>query len=486
MNDDRPIERLLRRYAKKRREEAAAPLELHRATRRLLHGEVARQFPKTGAERHDYPGGWFAALRRRWLYTTAAVSAVLTAAVVFVIPNRPTRLAMKETELAQAHHEVAPAMARDKDLAAGERARTANLSDAIPTPTAAPALEPSPSPPPWATRAAPKSYSSGFERQPELGANTASSEFRRLNEKSTPATRGPTPLESVQPSPAQDRFREKAPQPAAAPEEYASVVSAARVGVEASATLPVTTLATSPVAGANPPAGRTSPSSVSAFADSKSGTITGQSPDTLSGVSLANESRAAQSPRTFNVAHQGEKSPVITQAFTSRALTQSVKVAAKISPVHPVLANFQIEQTGEELRVIDSDGSTYLGEVNSVPVTFEGERQGQLRFQREVNLAGRPTAAAPASTQQSAPDYFYRVAGTNRTLNQQVVFTWNLTPLTNPLTQSKTKARGDVVNQSNLGAPQQIQMRLQNSAIRGRAQINATKEIEINAVPVTR
>src|ERR1035441_9926711 len=41
---ERPIEKLLRDAAKKRRDEAGAPLELHPATRRLLQGEAARKF----------------------------------------------------------------------------------------------------------------------------------------------------------------------------------------------------------------------------------------------------------------------------------------------------------------------------------------------------------------------------------------------------------------------------------------------------------
>ena len=39
---ERDIEKTLRAYAKKRREEAGAPAEMHPATRRLLQGEVAR------------------------------------------------------------------------------------------------------------------------------------------------------------------------------------------------------------------------------------------------------------------------------------------------------------------------------------------------------------------------------------------------------------------------------------------------------------
>src|SRR4051812_49342213 len=43
---ERDIEKTLKAYADKRREEAGAPLELHPATRRLLLGEAARAGPK--------------------------------------------------------------------------------------------------------------------------------------------------------------------------------------------------------------------------------------------------------------------------------------------------------------------------------------------------------------------------------------------------------------------------------------------------------
>src|SRR5664280_1818889 len=43
---ERPIEKLLRAAAKKRRDEAGARLELHPATRRLLQGEVGRTYAK--------------------------------------------------------------------------------------------------------------------------------------------------------------------------------------------------------------------------------------------------------------------------------------------------------------------------------------------------------------------------------------------------------------------------------------------------------
>ena len=82
MNDERPIEKLLRRFAQKRRDEAGTPKELHPANRRLLQAEVARQFPK--AQRRE---GWWAGLslllNRKLAYAMALVAVIGVA--VFVI-----------------------------------------------------------------------------------------------------------------------------------------------------------------------------------------------------------------------------------------------------------------------------------------------------------------------------------------------------------------------------------------------------------------
>ena len=75
------------------------------------------------------------------------------------------------------------------------------------------------------------------------------------------------------------------------------------------------------------------------------------------------------------------------------------------------------------------------------------------------------------------------VAGTNRTLNQQVVFTWNFIAPTNAPGQSPTPALG-VLNQSSLNNTQQFPGLYNNSGIIGRAQINSGKEIEVRATPV--
>src|SRR5712675_2417345 len=50
LEPERPIEKLLRAFAKKRRAKAETSFELHPTTRRLLQSEVARRFPKHSPE----------------------------------------------------------------------------------------------------------------------------------------------------------------------------------------------------------------------------------------------------------------------------------------------------------------------------------------------------------------------------------------------------------------------------------------------------
>jgi hypothetical protein len=65
----------------------------------------------------------------------------------------------------------------------------------------------------------------------------------------------------------------------------------------------------------------------------------------------------------------------------------------------------------------------------------------------------------------------FRVEGRNRTLQQQVVFTGNLIPL--PATNT--------ANSNTLLSPSI----LNNSRITGTATVNATNQVEINAVPAS-
>src|SRR5436309_7045550 len=105
MEPERPIEKLLRTWAKKRRQDAEPPLELHPATRRLLQGEVAR-LAKQGSQKRSFWTG-FAAIwpRVAWGLGVFAVLAMLVCIIMppSEAPERGRQLAkhdlpgMKET-----------------------------------------------------------------------------------------------------------------------------------------------------------------------------------------------------------------------------------------------------------------------------------------------------------------------------------------------------------------------------------------------------
>src|SRR3989442_6371018 len=56
---NRNLEEQLAAWARKRRDEAGAPFELHPATRKLLQDEVARAFPKKSDQPAPEPAGWW-------------------------------------------------------------------------------------------------------------------------------------------------------------------------------------------------------------------------------------------------------------------------------------------------------------------------------------------------------------------------------------------------------------------------------------------
>src|SRR5438552_11277642 len=82
---ERPIEKALRACARKRRADAGAPLDLHPANRRLLQGEVARQF----AEDHRQPRSFPERLARLWprFAWGLAIFAGLAVAVSLWVPG---------------------------------------------------------------------------------------------------------------------------------------------------------------------------------------------------------------------------------------------------------------------------------------------------------------------------------------------------------------------------------------------------------------
>jgi hypothetical protein len=176
-------------------------------------------------------------------------------------------------------------------------------------------------------------------------------------------------------------------------------------------------------------------------------------------------------------------------------------------PPPNVLNHFQVEQEGNQLRVVDEDGSTYLGHVEPAPSPISlSEARGALR--QESSLP----AQKQSGQTESAVNLYFKVTGTNRSLNQKVVFEGNYFPNATPVAATgtapaqrgvalrsadaaTTRTRIDTLssrqsmpwsnqapafsNQSNPLSNQSL------PRIQGRATVGATKQVAVDAVPST-
>ncbi len=441
MNEERPIEKLLRRYAKQRADEAGPPPDLHPATRGILQGEVVRQFgrPRPAGRR------FWAFVRTRWVFG-AAVAAIVLITGALLLPslrrgNTPTELAQAKQELkpgkAVAPPKTANAPTRDslaeRELTSLPEVRPARTSGNLagesndkPRAIIATAAEPSPSPGP-----------PGEQLKREARA----------------------PLESLPASPAAPTVVVRS--------RTESVALATPRAEPAAAALAQTdaALATSTVTPGNSsgpkPAVDESYTQLRPNADA---TARSYSRTSLArGGGLERDRPGDNSQRFSN----------LSQAAPTG------KAADRIAP--PVLQDFQVTQSGNEVRVIDQDGSVYLGVVEEFADTDRKKVAAASAFagqaQNGTKLSDKDRASQPDATPVA-----YRVTGTNRTLNQAVVFTWNFVDATNALAQARRQPLQKAFNNANNA--QSFPELLQNSAINGRAQIQAGREFEVNAVPV--
>jgi hypothetical protein len=175
--------------------------------------------------------------------------------------------------------------------------------------------------------------------------------------------------------------------------------------------------------------------------------------------------------------------------------------AAKTS----VLANFQVLQNGNAIRIVDQDGSVYDGSLLTTEAKAESGNLNSIaqtdRIQNKTGggggfggVGGVGGAGPSADSFQTAQYYFFQVIGTNQTLNQAVVFKGRLLANgieTRKVQQKPGAAAGpahrtwtiagqmkfDITNQ----APQ---LSWPNLRISGTAIVNHTNHIDVNAAPV--
>jgi hypothetical protein len=191
------------------------------------------------------------------------------------------------------------------------------------------------------------------------------------------------------------------------------------------------------------------------------------------------------------------------------------------SQTGPVLANFQVQQNGNAIKLVDQDGSVYNGWLQLANQTVEkiqdqsGLNADTRLFQNSMTVAaGLPSQQITAAQDalQLAQNYFFHVYGTNRTMKQSVSFTGNLTANFVPTNSAKLAfglADGSAnANRSSFGSfgggggvggvavggtfdraksqstNQVAQLPWGNLRITGTALVNQTNRVEVNAAPV--
>jgi hypothetical protein len=182
--------------------------------------------------------------------------------------------------------------------------------------------------------------------------------------------------------------------------------------------------------------------------------------------------------------------PDLAQASQAFAFSNQIK-----TPVTNTLVSFTVEQNGADLKVVDADGSIYTGQVlvaETAPLPDPTVMQA-----RRYGLAGgagnqsQRTQSQRQSQLSNQNVLNFRVAGTNRSLNQNVVFTGNFVPAdetANAQVISNVTAiqNNRVSNQNQLrNQQQQLQEQLpwNNGRISGQAVVGNKQTIAVEASP---
>jgi hypothetical protein len=441
MEPERKIEKLLRAYAKKRRAQAGDPLKLHPATRRLLQGEIARNTPKPDDE--DASLTLWELFRQQWAMLLGFALIVFFGATLFLPALSKSKSQAQKTMAMSNLKQIGVAA----QMAAGENnGRLPMLLDALTNQLGSDKILTD------RESGKPFIYAAGGENLNGLPSNSVLA-YSPTDKKGRAVLFADGRVEVINGA----RFAELTNREV---RELAFAKDSARRQLTKT---PEEIPAASGIVAAAPP---------------------------ISGPPKAEDQRKELKLGDGGIVAPGGElaanAPAASHGFL-RADTSGLQNAFKntIAPAQavPVLVNFQVQQNGNAVRVVDADGSVYDGSLLSESAVA----------QNEPAPADRIKTAAGRDETQTALNYFFRVTGMNQTLKQNVVFAGNLLAMASTATnlQQSFSGRGGLGGGSAGGSQlqpaltNQNQLPWSNSRIAGTAVIAGTNHIEINAVPLS-
>ncbi len=411
----KPIEQELETYARQRRLEAGEPLELHSATRRMLQDEVARTYrPPTRARQSRQ--SWLSGLWPRVALAGPAFAALVVVGVIWwgAMQPPPEEARVAEVERLVRSSEGQP------------RPEKEALSDTAQRPAETPRLALAPP-------------SSSSERSYQDEGKLSKQRQAAKTPAPTPQPLAPTGAPSPANRPAPTAGAKVASRPAAA--EKPKSLAAAGQEPRAESRFGIALAPADPLAQSIPEASsvRLSLDAIRAAEKTEVPALAAElsvATATVRAVTLsprASETEAGKQIDALEQTARGVQAGDTTSHVTW--LYQNTAVPAN-SPA--VLNSFQVQQTGEQLRFIDADGSTYLGRLVETADATAATAATATKASEARRLSSRRDTKAPASqpalrakkalspqTNQAGATYNFIAQGTNRSLNQLVVFQGN-------------------------------------------------------------
>jgi hypothetical protein len=545
MPDDpnRNLDEQLSAWARKRRDEAGAPFELHPATRKLLQDEVARTFPKKPDKPEAHTAGWLKLFGPR-----LAFACVLCVALVSVVGLLMPSLAKSKSK----GRHIALVRQQEKDMSADSERRDAPAQTA-PNSSGTRAVEPhflhlgdetgkssvaESQPPAAPSLAENKSLAPEVKMKAEVKEVRVKAmpatpvEERLLSEKSREMTltdKPKEPLPTGVAAPARESYNEKESNQALLRQRYE--VAPAQASAVTSAPNAFAKDLKTPGASAAPSVAAPQAALDGANIGQRAGSLGGRgfaggtASDTAPGVNLAfnrPQNRAKSDDPSLALTWQAARqdtSRIVSlgaqreidrlgtsdlfyaaippgQAPQRYAQVREYRINLNSPPMPDVLSSFQFMQNGRQIRVVDADDSIYNGTIEQPPTGETARRHvAALAASQELKKNIEPDtkriesvgATATAETLASQ-NVFFRVSGTNRTLNQLVVFEGNLLATTNQANEIVVGAKLATDQSAAAAGRQNLSQKVQQTQsgmIRGQATIGPSSRIEINAAPVS-
>jgi hypothetical protein len=162
-----------------------------------------------------------------------------------------------------------------------------------------------------------------------------------------------------------------------------------------------------------------------------------------------------------------------TQQFFQQSTGQSFRNNAQVSVGANVLNTFQVQQEGNEIRVLDADGSTYTGKIEQ---SVKGaELDSRIAAQRKVaKQTPRYAAKAVGENKPASPQSYFRATGYNVSLKKTLVFEGNYAaPAPQQPTMTTTNDR------------QRAEQIRERARIFGIVLVNGEAPVEVDAIAFT-